>query len=82
MLIKVTEAEERTVSEGRCPKCLTGMLREGPSGGGSQNVACNNPACHAEFCYYGGRFTTEFMGSLNDTTRENRKSLYGFQPRR
>lgn len=33
----------------KCPDCETGGLLEGPRGGGSTNVLCNNAECGSKF---------------------------------
>lgn len=42
------ECAEATRVEG-CPDCKTGKFLEGPWGGSSVNVKCNNPECRHEF---------------------------------
>ena len=42
-------ALEHVMLNGTCPDCQTGNFLEGPSGGMSTNVKCENPQCRSEF---------------------------------
>lgn len=66
------------IQEGKCPDCGVASLLEGPSGGMSQNVACNS--CLMEFNVHGafggrplGVDRTGKMGML-------RAAIFGIQP--
>jgi hypothetical protein len=78
---RLPKREVDYIREGICPTCKTGRLLEGPHGGASINIACENSQCHSEFnvCDDMGIGIVDKLGSLNDESRKWRKNLYGIQ---
>jgi hypothetical protein len=67
------------IQDGICPDCKTGRLLQGPCGGSSMNVACENPECHSEFNICVGTSIFDRLGNLRDESRQKRKKLYGIE---
>jgi len=49
MFKNLKEEEMKIFRTGYCPDCKIGKFLEGPSGGNSINVKCDNPKCGSTF---------------------------------
>jgi hypothetical protein len=45
----LTQSEQNTFTQGKCPFCGGTEITEGPGGGASQNLFCANEECGAGF---------------------------------
>lgn len=76
-IISSPERDKRFMERGTCPDCGEKSLLSGPSGGMSQNVACNN--CLMEFNVhhsFGGLLGVDRTGKLSET----RAGVFGISP--
>lgn len=76
-IVSSPERDKRFIERGTCPDCGEKNLLGGPSGGMSQNVACNN--CLMEFNVhhsFGGLLGVDRTGKLSET----RAGLFGISP--
>jgi len=60
MAEKLNPEDNRKLNNGKCPKCDSEHFVEGPRGGGTVNIACEN----GHRFWFAPPFTSEYQGQI------------------